>query len=152
MNIHIQSATPDDYLTLRDIWSRSVLATHHFLKPEDYAEIKEQLIPNYFPAVSLYKAVDLKTLAILGFIGVLNHNIEMLFIDAEIRGKGVGRKLLNFAIDKLDAKFVDVNAQNTQALNFYLRYGCTQIKYSELDSAGKPYPILTLQLPHNDEE
>lgn len=147
MSIHILPSTPDDYPTLRDIWSRSVLATHHFLKPEDYAEIKEQLIPNYFPVVTLYKAIDLKTLEILGFIGVLNHNIEMLFIDADIRGKGIGRKLLDFAVDNLNVKFVDVNAQNTQALDFYLHYGCTQIKRSELDSAGKPYPILTLQLP-----
>lgn len=153
MTIHIEPTTPDDYLTLRDIWSRSVLATHHFLKPEDYAEIKEQLIPNYFPAVSLYKAIDLNTMQILGFVGVLNHNIEMLFIDADIRGKGTGKKLLDFAIHHLNVQFVDVNEQNSQALNFYLHCGCTSIKRSERDSAGKPYPILTLQLPtvpHSD--
>ena len=139
-------ATKDDYLTLQAIWSRSVLATHDFLMPEDYAEIQQNLIPHYFPAVSLYKAVESDSQQILGFIGVFDNAIEMLFIDADTRGKGVGTALLHFATKNLGADQVDVNEQNPQAIGFYQHYGFTQIHRSETDSAGKPYPILTLKL------
>lgn len=147
MDFYIKPAHQIDYSVLLEIWSRSVLATHDFLKEADYAEIKQQLIPDYFPAVILYKATDTKTEKILGFIGVLDGCVEMLFIDANARGKGVGRKLLDFAITNLNATHLDVNEQNTQAVGFYLHYGCIQSHRSELDSAGKPYPILTLKLP-----
>lgn len=146
MNLQIEPATPIDYPELQAIWSRSVLATHDFLKPEDYADIKMALIPHYFPAVTLYKAVNAQS-QILGFIGVLKGSVEMLFIDEMARGKGIGKRLLDFAIHQLAATHVDVNEQNLQAVGFYQYYGCLQIKRSELDSAGKPYPILSLQLP-----
>lgn len=147
MTIDIKPSTKADYPTLLEIWSRAVLATHDFLQPEDYAEIKTQLIPHYFPAVTLYQAVDATTEQVLGFVGVLEGCVEMLFIDANARGKGVGRKLLDFAVENLNATHLDVNEQNPQAVGFYLHYGCVQTKRSELDSTGKPYPILTLRLP-----
>lgn len=147
MIIDIKAASAQDYPLLQAIWSRSVLATHDFLKPEDYAEIKGALIPHYFPAVSLYKAIDRNTREILGFIGVLNGGVEMLFIDANARGKGVGRRLLDFAIHHLAATHLDVNEQNPQAVGFYQHYGCQQTHRSDVDSAGKPYPILTMKLP-----
>lgn len=43
-----------DYETLAGIWERSVLATHSFLRVEDFNEIKTVLIPNYFPNLNLY--------------------------------------------------------------------------------------------------
>lgn len=147
MSIQIQPAIPDDYQALREIWSRSVLATHDFLAQEDYAEIYAQLIPHYFPAVTLYKAIEDDSEQIVGFVGVLKGCVEMLFVDADARGKGVGRALLDFAVEQLQATFLDVNEQNPQAVGFYLHYGCIQTKRSELDSTGKPYPILTLKLP-----
>lgn len=147
MTILIQPATNTDYPALLQIWSRTVLATHDFLKEDDYAEIKSQLIPHYFPAVVLYKAVDSETSTIQGFIGVLDGGVEMLFIDAKARGKGIGRILLDFAIENLQATHLDVNEQNPQAVGFYLHYGCEKTHRSEVDSAGKPYPILTMRLP-----
>lgn len=147
MTIAIEPVIIEDYTTLVDIWSTSVLATHDFLQPEDYTEIKTQLIPNYFPAVNLYKAINKADQKILGFLGVLNGCVEMLFIDASARGHGVGTKLLDFAIINLSATQLDVNEQNVQGVGFYSHYGCTQVSRSELDGAGKPYPTLTLKLP-----
>lgn len=147
MTIEIQPAHPKDYVALEAIWSRSVLATHDFLHRADYEEIKANLITHYFPAVNLYQAVDLDSQQIVGFLGVLAGNVEMLFIDADARGKGIGTQLLDFAIKTLKATRVDVNEQNRQAVAFYQHYGCTLIQRNPLDSAGKPYPILMLQLP-----
>lgn len=132
-----------DYPCLAAIWESSVRATHDFLKEEDFEHYKEQL-PTYFPYVSLYGFGLNGTL--VGFIGVAAGNIEMLFIDNNYRGKGVGRKLVSFAIKNLDVTKVDVNEQNEQAAGFYKHIGFKVCKRSATDSEGKAYPILHMKL------
>ena len=57
-----------DYERLAGILERSVLATHSFLRVEDFNEIKTVLIPDYFPNVNLYAIADNGMYA--GFIGM----------------------------------------------------------------------------------
>jgi putative acetyltransferase len=42
----------------------------------------------------------------------------MLFIDDKVRGQGISKQLLNYVIYNMGAKFVDVNEQNEQAVDF----------------------------------
>ena len=77
--MEIVRCTEEDYETLAGIWERSVIATHNFLKEEDFNEIKAALIPDYFPNVDLYAIADKG--AYVGFIGLSPDTIEMLFID-----------------------------------------------------------------------
>ncbi len=132
-----------DYETLAGIWERSVLATHSFLRVEDFNEIKTVLIPNCFPNVNLYAIVDNGMYA--GFIGMSPDSIEMLFIDSDRRGQGYGSALIEFAKQRGATK-VDVNEQNLSALNFYKAKGFRIISRDETDDGGRPYPILHLSL------
>ena len=70
----------------------------------------------------------------------------MLFIDPSHIGKGVGKVLLQNAINELNVNKVDVNEQNQKAQDFYLHQGFEIIGRSELDASGKPYPILHMKL------
>ncbi len=139
----IELCNQKDYKTLVEIWERSVRATHVFLTEKDIMEIKESLLSKYFKAVSLYVILDEDTIA--GFIGLYDHNIEMLFVDSYSMGKGLGSKLLNFA-KSLGADSVDVNEQNSKALGFYQANGFHVVSRDEFDSDGRPYPILHLKL------
>ena len=132
-----------DYETLAGIWERSVMATHDFLKEDDFNEIKAALIPDYFPNVDLYAVADNGAYA--GFIGLSPDSIEMLFIDSDRRGQGYGSELIEFAIQRGATK-VDVNEQNTSALKFYKAKGFRIIGRDETDDADRPYPILHLSL------
>lgn len=132
-----------DYETLAGIWERSVMTTHSFLKNEDFNEIKDALIPNYFPNVYLYAIAD--NGMYVGFIGLSPDSIEMLFIDSDRRGQGYGSALIEFARQRGATK-VDVNEQNPSALNFYKAKGFRVISRNETDDAGRPYPILHLSL------
>ena len=73
----------------------------------------------------------------------------MLFVDPAFRGMGLGRHLVEYAIDRLHVTRVDVNEQNEQAAGFYARLGFRYVSRSETDGSGKPYPILHLELPHS---
>lgn len=133
----------NDYETLAEIWERSVRATHGFLTEQDIAEIKSALTKDYFPAVDLYAIVVDGT--IKGFTGLCDKKIEMLFIDSDSFGNGLGSKLIDFAI-QTGAKTVDVNEQNPDALKFYLSKGFRIASRDETDDAGRPFPILHMAL------
>ena len=83
---------------------------------------------------------------ILGFIGIHDAKVEMLFVHDDARGKGVGKILLQFAIEQLGAQLVDVNEQNPKAVGFYQHMGFQVESRSPLDGMGKPFPILHMKL------
>lgn len=145
MSIHIEKVTEADFPRLLTIWESSVLATHDFLKDEDFKEIQQLLIPAYFPQVTLYKAISTNG-EILGFLGTQANRIEMLFIDDQFRGQGAGSALLKFAIQSLKIDELDVNEQNEAALAFYQHHAFQITARSGVDGSGKPYPTLTLKL------
>ncbi|OTG81346.1 acetyltransferase [Acinetobacter sp. ANC 5054] len=140
----LQKATELDFPHLIDLWERSVRATHDFLPEEEINHLKPLILNEYFHHVLLHKYVQDEK--IIGFIGTSSDNIEMLFIDPDFRGQGVGRILTNFAITALKIEKVDVNEQNLQAVGFYKKLGFKIIGRSELDGQGKPYPILHLKI------
>lgn len=67
-----------------------------------------------------------------------------VFVDSAYRGKGVGAVALQYVLDKLQVYKVDVNEQNQQAVDFYLKKGYQLIGRSAVDGMGKSYPILHL--------
>lgn len=142
----INKVKPDEHDTLLDIWESSVRATHHFLKEENILFYKQTIHEHkYFEMVELACVRD-KNGNILGFLGTNEDNLEMLFVHANSIGKGIGRALLNHAINEVKITKVDVNEQNTQAVGFYLHHGFKTVNRSELDGTGKPFPILHMEL------
>ncbi|MFE2005961.1 acetyltransferase [Pseudomonas guariconensis] len=141
----IRQATNADHPYLLNIWLRSVRATHHFLKESDIEELLPQLRDIYLPAVELWVAVDAEDCP-LGFVGLNENHVEMLFIESGLRGKGIGRTLLDHARGSRSQMSVDVNEQNPDAVGFYLHYGFIQTGRSPLDGEGRPFPLLHLSL------
>ena len=142
-DIKIRKCDKADYPALVDVWERSVRATHTFLTDEAINEIKAELAPCYFPNVDLH-VITLDGV-ISGFVGLVKDKIEMLFIDDDRRGCGLGTQLINHAVN-LGARLVDVNEQNPHAFEFYKSRGFHVVSRDELDEAGRPYPILHLSL------
>lgn len=141
----IEHAEKADYLQLIEIWEASVRATHDFLAEDDLLELKPLILEQYFDAVELTCARD-DDGTILGFCGVHDGAIEMLFIAPEARGTSVGSLLASHAIQNQGATRVDVNEHNRQAIGFYQHIGFTVTGRSPLDGQGKPYPLLHMAL------
>jgi putative acetyltransferase len=145
MNYQIDYIQPSEYQETVDLWEASVRATHHFLKEEDIRFFKPLILNEYLNIVDLRCIRDTGK-KILGFLGVADKNIEMLFIHPLSRGKGIGKLLINYAIDELKVTKVDVNEDNPEALIFYEHHGFEVIGRSELDPTGRPYPMLHMSL------
>lgn len=120
-------------------------ATHHFLSDADINSLKPLILEHYFDAVDLRVAKDGDD-KIIGFIGVAEQNIEMLFISPAHRNKGVGSLLLKNAIKNQGASKVDVNEQNLHAIGFYQHLGFSIVGRSPFDGQGNPFPLLHLSL------
>ena len=58
----------------------------------------------------------------------------------------VGKTLLQHAISEHNVRKVDVNEQNEQAVQFYKHMDFEVTGRSPLDSLGKPFPLLHMQL------
>ena len=135
----------NEYVEVVEVWEASVRATHHFLSDDDIKFLKPLILNEYPSAVEL-RCVKDTTDKIKGFLGVSEGKIEMLFISPENRGTGVGKLLLNYAVNELGATKVDVNEQNPQAIGFYEHLGFKVTSRSSLDGMGKPFPLLHMQL------
>jgi putative acetyltransferase len=142
--MNIRKGTSTDHPLLIALWRRAVECTHTFLTAHDIQNIEQELQRVYLPAVELWVAesVDGPVREIDGFMGLEGSKVEMLFVEPARRGQGVGSRLLNHARCLHGTPALDVNAQNTQAHGFYLHYGFTETGRSEVDSGGRPFPLI----------
>lgn len=130
---------------LLSIWESSVRTTHLFLTEKDVEEIKLEAMQGFLHIEHLYGYYD-EGNTVIGFIGVQERKIEMLFVDNSQRGQGIGKKLIEFALSDLGATFVDVNEQNPQAVGYYEHIGFQVISRSDFDDSGRAFPILHMKI------
>ncbi|MDR1111149.1 MAG: GNAT family N-acetyltransferase [Deltaproteobacteria bacterium] len=144
-NINLLTNRDEQTITrLLDIWESAVRKTHDFLSDCDIDHIKPEVQQALKNIKQLYGFFDDKGI-VQGFIGITDDKIEMLFIDDNVRGQGIGKQLLDYAVSNLGAKFVDVNEQNEQGVGFYNHLGFYVIGRSEYDEQGRPFPLLHLE-------
>ncbi|WNL38084.1 acetyltransferase [Halomonas sp. PAMB 3232] len=139
-DFEITTSTQSDYPALIALWEASVRATHDFLAEEDLLMLKPLIFEQFFDVLELRIAKGHGD-EVLGFSGVADGKLEMLFIAPQARGQGIGKTLVDQALNQ-GVSNVDVNEQNTQALGFYQRLGFEVKSRSPVDGLGKPYPLL----------
>lgn len=137
----VTNRTPDLINRLLEVWEDSVRATHLFLSDREIKNIGEY-VPQALNKIDHLIIVQNETGLAMAFMGIEDGKLEMLFISPEERGKGLGRRLLQYGIDNYDVKQLTVNEQNPQALGFYEHMGFHVYKRTELDEQGQPYPLL----------
>ena len=85
----------------------------------------------------------------IGFMGIEQSRLEMLFLLPEERGKGIGKQLLQYGIQNFGIQEVTVNEQNPQAVGFYEHMGFAAYKRTDNDEEGNPFPLLYMRLVDN---
>lgn len=143
--IEIKERTPVFLEKLVDISERSVKETHLFLSNEEIEKIKKY-VPTALSMVPLLMIETDPSGNPVAFMGIDGSKLEMLFIAPEERGRGLGRKLLEYGIAEYDVKELVVNEQNPQAKGFYEHMGFRVRERSELDEQGNPYPVLFMEI------
>ena len=140
----VSDRTPELVGQLVNVWERSVRATHTFLSEAEVAEIKP-FVPQALTGVETLVVAE-KDGVPVGFMGVQDGRLEMLFLDPAERGHGLGRRLLEHGVERLDVTELTVNEQNPQAVGFYEHLGFKTYRRTETDEEGRPYPLLYMRL------
>ena len=140
----IRRAIAADRDCLVDIWWRSASATHRFLSTREL----EALLPD----VRSLHMENLDTWILcapdgdaVGFLVMEGTAVDALFIAPEWLRRGGGALLMRHARKLAGPLSVEVNEQNSAAIEFYLAQGFEILRRSPVDSGGRPYPLLYLE-------
>lgn len=142
----VKERTPRLIKALTAVWEHSVRATHHFLSESEILRIRAY-VPQAVGGVAQLVAAENQAGEPVGFMGVENGRLEMLFLAPEARGCGLGGRLLRCGIEQYGVREVTVNEQNPQAVDFYAHFGFRTYRRTERDEEGGPYPLLYMRLP-----
>lgn len=127
-----------------EVWEASVRATHHFLSESDIQFFKPLVLEALLGLDHLYGVRDGEN-RLVAFVGVSGEKMEALFVHPSFHRAGIGRRLATHAVVELGATAVDVNEQNEAAVAFYRRIGFAVEGRSEVDTTGKPFPLLHMR-------
>ncbi len=141
----VKERTPLLIQKLLAVWESAVKATHLFLSDTEINEIKEY-VPEALKEVKHLIAVNDEDENPVAFMGIEENKLEMLFVSDGERGKGIGKDLIKYAIDRYFVNEVAVNEQNPLAKGFYEHMGFQVYKRTDYDEQGNPYPILYMKL------
>jgi putative acetyltransferase len=139
--VTIRPGLPEDHPALLDIWLHAVRATHGFLTEAEIQAMLPMLRDQYLAAVELWVSAGPDGTP-EGFMGLDGSKVEMLFVDPDRHGRGIGRALLAHAAALKGDLTLDVNEQNPGAVAFYRKCGFRETGRSPLDGQGRAFPLI----------
>ena len=129
---------------LLNVWESSVKATHLFLSDDEIKNIK-QYVPRAILEIPILVVAKNEAGNPIGFMGISDKSLEMLFIEDKSRGFGIGKMLLNYGMENYSVNNLTVNEQNPLAQGLYEHMGFRVYKRTELDEQGNAYPLLYMK-------
>ena len=130
---------------LLKVWESSVKATHLFLSASEMESMKKY-VPQALKEIPHLIIAENENQVPVGFMGIAERRLAMLFISRGERGKGFGKELLKYGIETYSVADLAVNEQNPLAKGFYEYMGFEVYKRTERDEQGNPYPLLYMKL------
>lgn len=140
----VTARTPHLTAELLTVWEASVRATHLFLSDAEILQIKEY-VPQALQGIAHLIVAEDDAGPAVGFMGIEDGRLEMLFLSPAARGQGLGRRLLEYGITRYGVRELTVNEQNPQAVGFYEHMGFATYRRTETDEQGGPYSILYMR-------
>lgn len=118
--LEVAEITPSLTEQLIVVWERSVKVTHLFLSENEVEEIKKY-IPQALNGVTHLIIAENEGGSPAAFMGIEEQKLEMLFIAPEERGKGLGRKLLQYGMENYSVSELAVNEQGNPYPLLYMK-------------------------------
>lgn len=111
---------------IMEIWLNSNIEAHNFID-KSYWEKNFEMVKNALPQADIYIYEENNN--IMGFVGLVENYIAGIFVEKNFRGKGTGKKLLDYAKSIKNNLTLNVYEKNIDAVKFYKREGFTVEKF-----------------------
>lgn len=127
------------------IWKYSTIKAHDFIS-EKYWENNYDVVKDvYIPASETF--IYEENGEIKGFISILNNEfIGALFVDINTQGRGIGSKLIDYAIKNYKKLNLAVYKDNKKSVEFYLNRGFKIIKEQLNEDSGFKEYIMEIKI------
>lgn len=131
----IRNFKSTDIDKIMDIWLKSTIKAHDFISKEYWENSYDNVKNIYIPIAEtlVYEESE----EIKGFISIINKEfIGAIFVDVDFQGKGIGKNLINYAMDKYNELKLAVYKENKKSVDFYVNRGFKIIKEQVNDDSG----------------
>jgi putative acetyltransferase len=141
--MHLRPYLDEDFDALVTAWRAASVVAHPFLTP-DFLDAEVISIRDvYLPASETWVAVEGEE--VIGFLALLGSEVGALFVHPKFWSHGIGRALLDKAVELRGALTVDVFEANEIGRAFYERHGFTATSEEKHEETG--LPMVHMQLP-----
>ncbi|MDA3907060.1 MAG: N-acetyltransferase [Bacteroidales bacterium] len=110
-----------DITTVVELWYEVSVQAHNFISPEYWNKNKEAMATQYLPNSETYLAIDEG--AIVGFVSMMESYLAAIFVQTNMQGLGIGKKLLYYIKDKRETIQLKVFKKNSNSVQFYTKQG-----------------------------
>ncbi len=133
-----------DTVELSKIWFEASLLAHPFIGESRLMDQKTLIEEQYLPSAETWVAIlgDQP----VGFISLIETFIGGLFVSPDWQGLGIGWKLTSHALTLKSELSLEVYTDNTQAMNFYSRFGFQEVSRRSVDDEGYPFKNARLRV------
>lgn len=120
---------------IMNIWLKGTIKAHNFITKEYWESSYSDVMDVYIPMSETFVYEDKDD--IKGFISIINNEfIGALFVDIDYQGNGIGKYLINYAIDKYKKLNLAVYKENKKSVEFYINRGFEIIKEQINEDSG----------------
>jgi putative acetyltransferase len=135
----IRNLENKDIDKIMDIWLKSTIKAHDFISEQYWKNSYNTVKDIYIPIAETFVCEDDED--IKGFISIINNEfIGALFVDVDAQSNGIGKCLIDYAMNKYKKLNLAVYKDNKKSVDFYIHIGFKIIKEQvNEDSAHKEY-------------
>ncbi len=135
----IRNLENKDIDKIMDIWLKSTIKAHDFISKEYWESSYNTVKDVYIPIAKTFVYEDNED--IKGFISIINNEfIGAIFVDVDAQNNAIGKRLIDYAMNKYKKLNLAVYKENKKSVEFYINRGfkITKEQVNE-DSNHKEY-------------
>ena len=131
----IRNIKSKDIDRIMGIWLRSTIKAHDFISKEYWEDNYNDVRNIYIPMAETVVYEDEEDRK--GFISIINNEfIGALFVDRKYQSSGIGKKLIDYAINRYKKLNLAVYKENKKSVEFYINRGFKIIKEQVNEDSG----------------
>nr|MDD6335372.1 GNAT family N-acetyltransferase [bacterium] len=124
------------------IWLDTNLQAHSFIS-QTYWQEHVELVESLLPQAEIYVYEDDNSHIIQGFLGMMDDNIEGIFVCSRMQSRGIGKQLLDYVKQIKCSLTLEVYHKNQRAFRFYQREQFSiQQEMMDEDTGEKAYKMV----------
>lgn len=133
--MEIRKLENKDIDTVVELWYDVSVQAHSFISQDYWKKNKEAMATQYLPGSESYLAI--KEDKIVGFVSMVENYLAAIFVQTNIQGHGIGKKLLNHVKSTRETIQLKVYKNNSNSIQFYTKHGFKALSESNDESTNE---------------